>query len=304
MAREKKPWFPFDATAFMADLAQAAMTLEEVGAYIRLLAWSWREGPLPADHATLARVLKVSTCKMAALWPALAPCWTLHDDGTITNPRLEAERDHANVLTETRRGAGAKGAKGRWQKPSQEPSSEMANAIDAEQQLPVHARVVCVPVPVSSVDPEPGEEPEKGADRFEPDELWDHWRHVADQAGAPQPSIAGPGVFAHLRELARDYTAEQLRSALEAWWASPHTGGRNLGLFRSQAGEVLEWLQRSPGVPFRAPRPERRAVVTDFVQRDDWQCHHDPHCGSRWRCEQRTALDEQRAQATRAEVHA
>lgn len=85
------------------------------------------------------------------------------------------------------------------------------------------------------------------------DDLWTLWLHHGEAHQCPQPLTAGPKVYEHLKRLMESYTEAQLRAALTAWWDSPHTGGRNLGLFLAQVGEVLEHLSKSPGAVFRAP---------------------------------------------------
>lgn len=64
--------------------------------------------------------------------------------------------------------------------------------------------------------------------------------------------------------LADAYALEELRPAMGAWWASPHTGGRNLGLFVAQLPEVLGHLAAGGGV-FRAPLKPRPVEDTEWV---------------------------------------
>jgi uncharacterized protein YdaU (DUF1376 family) len=52
------PCFQFYAAEYLADEDVALMTLEEEGAYIRALAYCWREGSIPSDDRRLSLLLK------------------------------------------------------------------------------------------------------------------------------------------------------------------------------------------------------------------------------------------------------
>lgn len=88
----KAPAFQFYPADWLADARVAAMTLEEEGAYIRLICFCWRERSLPPELPELARLLKVSPEKMADLWTALEPCFRIGLDGRFEHRRLDAER--------------------------------------------------------------------------------------------------------------------------------------------------------------------------------------------------------------------
>src|SRR5262249_30876455 len=70
------------------------LSLEEQGAYQRLLDHEWVDGPLNPDHTELARVLGITPRRFAKLWPRLSRHFPpIEDDaGRLANPRLEAER--------------------------------------------------------------------------------------------------------------------------------------------------------------------------------------------------------------------
>jgi uncharacterized protein YdaU (DUF1376 family) len=77
----------------------AKLTLEEQGAYQRLLDHQWVDGPLDPDHGELARILGVTPRRFAKLWKRLARQFPmLHGDGDrLANPRLELERQKQMV---------------------------------------------------------------------------------------------------------------------------------------------------------------------------------------------------------------
>lgn len=91
MAAERAPAFQFYPKDFLADANVSAMSLVEVGAYIRLLSLCWLEGSLPTDHARLARMLGVSVGAFRKLWPAVSLCFR-EQDGRYIQPRLDRER--------------------------------------------------------------------------------------------------------------------------------------------------------------------------------------------------------------------
>jgi len=87
----KSPAFQLYPADLLSDAKVVMMTLEEAGAYVKLIAHCWLEKSLPLDMNKLARLLAITPKKMSTLWPALEPCFTVKD-GQITQPRLEKER--------------------------------------------------------------------------------------------------------------------------------------------------------------------------------------------------------------------
>ena len=86
----KPPAFQF----YASDWAHAvsALTLEERGAYITLLAWSWEHGPVSDDIKRIAAILGVSGGQARRVWCEVSKKWRQGDDGRWTNTRLERER--------------------------------------------------------------------------------------------------------------------------------------------------------------------------------------------------------------------
>lgn len=85
----KPPAFQFYPKDWLADTAW--MTLEEQGAYMRLLSYQWVEGPLPNDDVDLARRLGLTSRQFPALWKRLGHLFPTVD-GRLCNQRMEAER--------------------------------------------------------------------------------------------------------------------------------------------------------------------------------------------------------------------
>jgi uncharacterized protein YdaU (DUF1376 family) len=104
------PAFQFYAADFLADAAVMAMTYEERGVYITLLALGWREGSIPADRSAQARLLKLSKARMERIWPALTSRFVpASQGGWLVNPRLERERQRqANWRDKSSKGGRSK----------------------------------------------------------------------------------------------------------------------------------------------------------------------------------------------------
>jgi uncharacterized protein YdaU (DUF1376 family) len=86
----KSPAFQFYAADFKLDTD--AMSAEAVGAYTRLLCYSWVNGSAPTDHGELARISGLTTGKFAGIWESLERCWVSDGNGGLVNPRQEKER--------------------------------------------------------------------------------------------------------------------------------------------------------------------------------------------------------------------
>lgn len=86
----KPPAFQFYAAEYLADEHVQLMTLEEEGAYIRLLSFCWREGSIPSDLSALSRLCKgASTTVLAEVVKRFKPN---SNEGRLVHPRLEEER--------------------------------------------------------------------------------------------------------------------------------------------------------------------------------------------------------------------
>ena len=101
----KAPAFQFYPMDWLTDAHVMAMTLEEQGAYVRLLCHQWLEGKLSSDLSLLAKFCGVSLRKMKAMWPNLGPCFEDAGDGFIANSRLTRARlDRESWLEKSSRG--------------------------------------------------------------------------------------------------------------------------------------------------------------------------------------------------------
>jgi uncharacterized protein YdaU (DUF1376 family) len=91
--------FPFYASDFLA--ATALLSTAAVGAYIRMLANAWSNGPIPDNPKALARAMNHSAGDppFEEIWAELKPKWFLTKRGWI-NCRLEVVRWERAVFLE------------------------------------------------------------------------------------------------------------------------------------------------------------------------------------------------------------
>lgn len=108
----KAPAFQFYPKDFLTDEDQAVMSLEEAGAYIRLMSSCWLKGSLPSETTELARLCNATPRRMPKLWPAIARCFRQRADGRWIHPRLEKERQKQKEFRERQ----AEKAVLRWEK--------------------------------------------------------------------------------------------------------------------------------------------------------------------------------------------
>jgi uncharacterized protein YdaU (DUF1376 family) len=91
----KAPAFQFYPSEFLADENVVVMSLEECGAYIKLMCYCWREGSIPNDPIKLAKMVGApDKGGDATLWSAVTLCFDVdpNDTSRLFHPRLEIER--------------------------------------------------------------------------------------------------------------------------------------------------------------------------------------------------------------------
>jgi len=106
-------WYPKD---YLTNESVALMTLEEEGAYRRLLDYCWLHETLPNSVERLAPLCKCDSGRMALLWPAIEVCFYVdpEDGNRLRNRRLDEERAKQDSHREKKSEAGKAGAKARW----------------------------------------------------------------------------------------------------------------------------------------------------------------------------------------------
>lgn len=108
----KSPAFQFYAAEWISDEHVSMMSLEEEGAYIRLLAYCWREGSISSDLNALSKLCKgASTTLLALVVKRFKPNPT--DTARLIHSRLEKEREKQAAWREKSAKGGRKSAKTR-----------------------------------------------------------------------------------------------------------------------------------------------------------------------------------------------
>lgn len=86
------PAFQYYPRDLLCDANVMAMSLEELGAYWKLVSVCWLELGLPGTETGLARLLQIPAARFRKLWPALERCFVLDEQGRYQHPRLNKER--------------------------------------------------------------------------------------------------------------------------------------------------------------------------------------------------------------------
>jgi uncharacterized protein YdaU (DUF1376 family) len=111
-------WFKVYPAETLSDELFMGWSVEERGAWFTLILHNWREGSIPADQGTLARILHVDGGTMRSLWSAIGSRFVElpGSPGRLTSPRVEREREAAQRQMDQKKEAGKKGATSRWSK--------------------------------------------------------------------------------------------------------------------------------------------------------------------------------------------
>jgi len=101
---------------WLGDNNILALTLEEQGAYLRLLCCAWQgDGLLPADLKEIQRLLSVSSHKFEKIWKKISkffePVQEKNSKIFLKNKRLFFELEKSYEISGTRSKAGSKGGK-------------------------------------------------------------------------------------------------------------------------------------------------------------------------------------------------
>ena len=112
----KPPAFQFYPADFISDENVVLMNNQEVGCYIKLLCFCWKQGSIPNDMRKIAKLCNENETVMAQLWDSLKSCFNKNNNGRLCNPRLEKERKKQITFRKERSESGQKGAINRWNK--------------------------------------------------------------------------------------------------------------------------------------------------------------------------------------------
>jgi uncharacterized protein YdaU (DUF1376 family) len=106
----KRPAFQFYPGDWLGSQRVSLLTLEEEGAYLRLLASCWQHGSIPSDPDKIARLIgKGSSTNLAT---TLATMFQQHptESTLLVHDRLEREREKQDAWSEKCREGGKKSA--------------------------------------------------------------------------------------------------------------------------------------------------------------------------------------------------
>lgn len=165
---EKSPAFRLYAADFLVDENVVLMNNTQVGCYIKLICYCWREGSIPDDAAKIAKLVGEDSSVMAELWDGIRLCFVeaLDAPGRLVHRRLQEERKKQIDFSKERSEAGRRGAKSRWEKEKNGGAGDDGSAIAK----PKAKRMAKDGFSLSSSTDSP--HPPKGV-RFE--EFWSIW---------------------------------------------------------------------------------------------------------------------------------
>lgn len=135
MAKEKSPAFQFYPKEFLTDGNVASMSLQECGAYIKLLCLCWQDESIPSDQGRLANMVGISPAGFQKLWPAISACF-VEDGGRLRHGRLDSERRKQEAFRQKQSMKGLASAAARSQKPtdSQPEANHGSTAVQPDTQ--------------------------------------------------------------------------------------------------------------------------------------------------------------------------
>ena len=288
---DKSPAFQFYPKDWLSDLNVVRMTLEEQGAYMRLLCHQWLEGQLPANTSELARVVGVSSSRFARMWRSIAPCFALSDDGaTLSNGRLEVERSKQADWREKSRAGGKRSAAKRKggarvvkecllpeSQPTEHQGATLLSSVfclqsSKEPPTPAPASLVfeSESEPVTTPEPDPEASPDAPREPAGFVRLYEAYPHKCGRQAAlkawrklkPAESL----VEVMLDAIAAQLDWRAAKAAAAEWapeWAHPAT-----------------WLNAGRWADELEPPKRPRTLGPDYAATVDWfsACRHEPKC--------------------------
>jgi uncharacterized protein YdaU (DUF1376 family) len=111
----------FHVGDYLADTMH--LSTYQHGMYVLLIMHYFKRGELPDDERALARITKTEVMNFRRYGGPVMALFQRAENGTSRHTRIDAERERARELSETRRNAGKQGANQRW---------GMANANDGD----------------------------------------------------------------------------------------------------------------------------------------------------------------------------
>ncbi len=135
----KPPAYQHYARDWLVDTAP--LSLEEQGAYQRLLDHEWIEGPMVDNEVELARRISVSVKRFKKVWAGIGRFFVRGEDGKLRNPRLEHERESQEQYRRSQSELGRRGAEKRWHGPG---AGERHGGRDSDRHSGANSRGVAL----------------------------------------------------------------------------------------------------------------------------------------------------------------
>ena len=101
-----------DAQGLLSDSSTLLFSLSELGCFIRLRCHYWREGVLPADTLSLAKLAGCTVGQFQGGWPKVGQHFEETERGTLSCRELDEARQKAERISARMR----KVANARWKK--------------------------------------------------------------------------------------------------------------------------------------------------------------------------------------------
>ena len=101
-----------DAQGLLSDSSTVLFSLSELGCFIRLRCHYWREGVLPADTLSLAKLAGCTVGQFQGVWPKVGQHFEETENGKLACRELDRDREKAEQKSDRMR----KVANARWKK--------------------------------------------------------------------------------------------------------------------------------------------------------------------------------------------
>jgi uncharacterized protein YdaU (DUF1376 family) len=92
----KLTWFKINPSVFLTSTT--GLSNREVGAYIKLLAYSWINGPIPNNPKVLSSIVGKADIELIT-----SRFFEVNGEGRLCDPRLEASRTEAASILDANR---------------------------------------------------------------------------------------------------------------------------------------------------------------------------------------------------------
>jgi hypothetical protein len=235
----KSPAFQFYPAEFLSDENVALMNNQELGCYIRLMCYCWREGSIPSDIKKIAKLCGEDGSAMAQLWDSIKLCFKLGNGSSdrLIHPRLEKERLKQEAFKKERSESGQKGAKHRWNKDIddfknyssangsaiKEPIAKHSSSSSSSSSSTEYNTNTVVNTYMSSC--EKIYESKSGLKTNEKEsEIFNYWKEKLEH---PKSVLDKKRLIAIRARLKEGYTVERIKEAIDGIKNSPHNMGQN-----------------------------------------------------------------------------